>query len=123
MLIEDGFVKYLLDIIEGLSDDVNDPYHYPVIKVLVLIPSFSNSRELGCNTNVPRQLILNEQYMLLAHDPGPDQPTSTYLTNKVIKILSLHGSVYKTFSENLILLLNRESIASLNKSPPLFPIP
>lgn len=37
MLIEDGFVTYLFDIIEGLSDDVNDPYHYPVIRVLVCI--------------------------------------------------------------------------------------
>ena len=26
---------YMFQIIEGLSDDVNDPYHYPVIRVLV----------------------------------------------------------------------------------------
>ena len=37
VLIEDGFITYLFDIIEGLSDDVSDPYHYPVIKVLVSI--------------------------------------------------------------------------------------
>lgn len=35
VLIEDEFIAYLLAIIEGLSDDVNDPYHYPVIRVLV----------------------------------------------------------------------------------------
>lgn len=26
---------YLFGVIEGLSNDVNDPYHYPVIRVLV----------------------------------------------------------------------------------------
>ena len=50
--------------------------------------------------------------MVSAHDPSPDQaaqnPQST-LTNKVIKILSVYGSRYKTFGENIILLLNREN--------------
>ncbi|KAL8928557.1 MAG: hypothetical protein Q9208_001791 [Pyrenodesmia sp. 3 TL-2023] len=94
ILIEDDFVQYLFQIIEGLSDDVNDPYHYPVIRVL---------------------LILNEQYMVSAHDPTPSQNPSTTmnLTNKVIKTLSTSGSRYKTFGENIILLLNRESETSL----------
>lgn len=35
MLVEDGFVQYLFRIIEGVSDDVRDPYHYPTIRVLV----------------------------------------------------------------------------------------
>ena len=35
---------YLLQVIEGLSDDVSDPYHYPVIRVLV---SLSCSRALS----------------------------------------------------------------------------
>lgn len=34
-LVDDEFVKMLLQIIEELSDDVDDPYHYPVIRVLV----------------------------------------------------------------------------------------
>lgn len=34
-------------------------------------------------------------------------------TNRVIKILSLHGSQYMTFGENIILLLNRETETSL----------
>ncbi|KAL8732171.1 MAG: hypothetical protein Q9166_002918 [cf. Caloplaca sp. 2 TL-2023] len=92
ILIEDEFIQYLFQVIEGLSDDVNDPYHYPIIRVL---------------------LILNEQYMVSAHYPGPDQPPSTNLTNKVIKVLSTHGSAFKTFGENIILLLNRESETSL----------
>lgn len=50
--------------------------------------------------------------MVLAHDPAADQSSATYITNKVIKILSLHGYKYRTFSENIILLLNRESIVS-----------
>jgi len=53
--------------------------------------------------------------MVSAHDPTPgqDQPPITPLTNKVIKLLSAHGSAYKTFGENIILLLNRESETSL----------
>ncbi len=47
--------------------------------------------------------------MVQAHDPGPDQSPVIQVTNRVIKILSLCGSQYKTFGENLILLLNRES--------------
>ena len=53
--------------------------------------------------------------MCSAHDPSPDQATlpSTPLTNKVMKILATQGSAYKTFGENIILLLNRESETSL----------
>lgn len=36
-LVDDGFVHYLFQIIEEVSDDVNDPYHYPTIRVLVSI--------------------------------------------------------------------------------------
>ncbi|KAL8915574.1 MAG: hypothetical protein Q9171_000139 [Xanthocarpia ochracea] len=93
VLIEDDFIRYLFEVIEGLSDDVNDPYHYPIIRVL---------------------LILNEQYMVSAHDPGPDQPPTTNLTNKVIKVLSTHGPAFKTFGENIILLLNRESRSAIH---------
>lgn len=35
--INDDFVKMLFEIIEQVSDDVNDPYHYPTIRVLVCI--------------------------------------------------------------------------------------
>lgn len=48
--------------------------------------------------------------MVLAHDPGPDQTHFLHVTNRVIKFLSFRGSGYKTFGENMILLLNRESI-------------
>jgi len=37
-LVDDEFVKYLFQIIEQLSDDADDPYHYPVIRVLVCYP-------------------------------------------------------------------------------------
>ncbi|KAI7284087.1 hypothetical protein KC345_g2527 [Hortaea werneckii] len=72
MTVDDNFILYLLQLIEQLSDDANDPYHYPVIRVL---------------------LALNEQYMCLASAP----------------ILSTFGPSYRTFGENLILLLNREA--------------
>lgn len=53
--------------------------------------------------------------MVSAHDPSLTQSSSpiTPLTNKVIKVLSAYGSSYKTFGENIILLLNRESETSL----------
>ena len=35
MAVNDAFILYLLEIIEGASDDADDPYHYPVIRVLV----------------------------------------------------------------------------------------
>ncbi|KIX00739.1 uncharacterized protein Z518_09804 [Rhinocladiella mackenziei CBS 650.93] len=89
--IGDDFVKMLFEIIEQVSDDVNDPYHYPTIRVL---------------------LVLNEQFMVAAHDPANNQ-NAIPLTNKVIKVLSAHGSAYKTFGENIILLLNREDETSL----------
>ncbi|KAI1763711.1 hypothetical protein GGR53DRAFT_467115 [Hypoxylon sp. FL1150] len=91
--VDDGFVTYLFQLIEGLSDDAHDPYHYPIIRVL---------------------LVLNEQYMVAStavmNDPAsPLAP----LTNRVIKCLSLYGPHYRTFGENIILLLNRETETSL----------
>ncbi|KLJ10248.1 hypothetical protein EMPG_14361 [Blastomyces silverae] len=92
VLVDDDFVKHLFEIIEELSGDVDDPYHYPVIRVL---------------------LVLNEQFMVSAHDPLPERSSSVPLTNKVIKVLSMFGSAFKTFGENIILLLNRETETSL----------
>lgn len=39
--VDDDFVVCLFDFIEELSDDVDDPYHYPVIRVLVRRASFN----------------------------------------------------------------------------------
>ena len=89
--VTDDFIIRLFDIIEQVSGDVADPYHYPVIRVL---------------------LVFNEQFMVAAHDPDHAKRT-TPLTNKVVKVMSLHGSQYKTFGENIILLLNREDETSL----------
>jgi len=33
--VDDDFVKCQFQITEELSDDIDDPYHYPVIRVLV----------------------------------------------------------------------------------------
>lgn len=60
------------------------------------------------------QLVLNEQWMVAStRSPTDSHPLSSPLTNRVIKILSLHGSTYMTFGENIILLLNRETETSL----------
>ncbi|KAJ5814737.1 hypothetical protein N7474_006514 [Penicillium riverlandense] len=92
VLVDDDFIRCLFDLIENLSYDVSDPYHYPVIRVL---------------------LVLNEQFMISAHNPADNEQTSNQLTNKVIKILSVYGGMYKTFGENIILLINREAETSL----------
>ncbi|KAK7943269.1 uncharacterized protein PG986_012382 [Apiospora aurea] len=93
MHVDDGFVSYLFEMTEGLSDDAHDPYNYAIIKVL---------------------LILNEQYMVASTAAAAD-PTSpnALLTNRVVKCLCLYGPQFRTFGENLILLLNRETETSL----------
>lgn len=92
-LVDDAFIHYLFGLIEVVSDDVDDPYHYPTIRVL---------------------LVLNEQYMLASTDSATDPATgSPQLTNRIVKCLSLHGPSYRTFGENIILLLNRETETSL----------
>ncbi|KAI1826311.1 hypothetical protein F4861DRAFT_546250 [Xylaria intraflava] len=93
MHVDDDFVKYLFRLIQNFSDDVHDPCHYPVIRVL---------------------LVLNEQYMVASATAvaNPVLP-ATPLTNRVVKCLSLFGTHYRTFGENLILLLNRETETSM----------
>ena len=94
----------LFQIIEQVSSDVHDPYHYPIIRVLVSEYHHLWTLDLMC-----LQLVLNEQFMVTAHNPANGQaPVS--LTNRVIKVLSAHGNEYKTFGENIILLLNREGM-------------
>lgn len=104
----------LFEIIEQVSDDVNDPYHYPTIRVLV---SLSQPAASELASNFLFQLVLNEQFMVAAHEPSNNQ-TGLPLTNKVIKVLSSHGSAYKTFGENIILLLNREGDIESFHLPP-----
>ncbi|KAG6089314.1 hypothetical protein E4U30_002242 [Claviceps sp. LM220 group G6] len=92
-LVNDDFVHSLFGIIEGVADDVHDPYHYPTIRVL---------------------LVLNEQYMMASTYTGLDSNMHPEpLTNRIVKCLSLHGPLYRTFGENVILLLNRETETSL----------
>lgn len=91
--IDDNFIIYMFQLIESLSDDVDDPYHYPIIRVL---------------------LVLNEQYMVASTIAAVDASETTQpVTNRVIKILSIHGPMFRTFGENIILLLNRETETSL----------
>lgn len=51
VLIDDDFIIYLFDIIEGLSDDVNDPYHYPVIRVIVRLSLLLSTHSTNCSLN------------------------------------------------------------------------
>ncbi|KAI0389344.1 hypothetical protein F5Y17DRAFT_132125 [Xylariaceae sp. FL0594] len=91
--VDDGFVASLFQLIEGLSDDVHDPWLYPIIRVL---------------------LVLNEQYMVASAKAVADPASpSAPLTNRVVKCLSLCGVRYKTFGSTIILLLNRETETSM----------
>jgi hypothetical protein len=47
--VDDSFVMYLFQLTEALSDDVNDPYHYPVIRVLVCLYPFPLYLDIGAN--------------------------------------------------------------------------
>ena len=49
--------------------------------------------------------------MCLANAPASPNSNGA-VTNRILKILSAHGPSYRTFGENLILLLNRESALS-----------
>lgn len=55
--------------------------------------------------------------MVSTHDPNASGSSSGAITNRVIKVLSIHGNAYKTFGENIILLLNRESETDLPHLP------
>jgi len=91
--VDDSFILTLLSLTESVSSDAADPYHYCVIRVL---------------------LVINEQYMVASSQlPQPGEPPRPPLTNRVVKAISTHASVYKTFGENIILLLNREKEAIL----------
>ncbi len=46
--VNDNFILYLLGIIEGASDDAEDPYHYPVIRVLVCTSNASTQSVTNC---------------------------------------------------------------------------
>ena len=63
------------------------------------------------------QLVLNEQYMLSGHGVVSGTPSLGPLTNRVIKILSTHGSSFRTFGENIIIILNREGSSPVNPYP------
>lgn len=56
---------------------------------------------------------MNEQYMLASTDETDNNEISVPLTNRIVKCISLHGSSFMTFGENIILLLNRETETSL----------
>ena len=54
MHVDDAFVSYLFQLIEAYSDDAHDPYHYPVIRVLVrYVTSFlrQSTMMLTCGTS------------------------------------------------------------------------
>lgn len=111
--IDDALVLNLFQMIESISDDMDDMYHYPVIRIIVCQLRPRNQACLQA-TDSSLQLVLNEQYMIASTlTAGAPSNTPAPLTNRVLKTLSVHGAKYRTFGENLILLLNRETETSL----------
>src|SRR6478735_1734705 len=51
--------------------------------------------------------------MLASTEVGDSASPNSPLTNRIVKCLSLHGASFRTFGENLILLLNRETETAL----------
>lgn len=51
--------------------------------------------------------------MLASTDEPDSREIPAPLTNRIVKCISLHGSSFMTFGENIILLLNRETETSL----------
>ncbi|MCJ1461899.1 hypothetical protein MMC07_000498 [Pseudocyphellaria aurata] len=101
-LISEESIVYLFVMIEELADHVEDSYHYPLVKLL---------------------LVLNEQYMMAESSSGNgngvplDETGRGVVINKVVHVLGLHGSTYKSFGSILILVLNRESKVDPSPSP------
>ena len=52
LLVDDDFIRYLFGIIEVVSDDVHDPYHYPTIRVLVCRCSICSIHTLYMHSNM-----------------------------------------------------------------------
>jgi hypothetical protein len=48
--VNDAFIIYLLEIIEGASDDADDSYHYPVIRVLVCLLIYATNYQADLKT-------------------------------------------------------------------------
>lgn len=46
-LVDDNFIHLLFRLIEGVSNDVNDPYHYPTIRVLVSVLALYTEKGLA----------------------------------------------------------------------------
>lgn len=64
--VNDNVILYLLGIIEGASDDADDPYHYPVIRVLVRTSKPTSSLRLifciaGLERTIPGSLHKSPQ--------------------------------------------------------------
>ncbi|KAM3440448.1 hypothetical protein MY4824_002162 [Beauveria thailandica] len=86
LYVDDGFVSYLFQILEGGPDEVMDPYHHSIFRFL---------------------LVLNEQYML--HIVDHSDTALAMLPNRVVKHLAIGGLSFRTFGSKVILLLNRET--------------
>ncbi len=95
--VEDSLVTYLFQLIESAADDADDPYHYPVIRVLVSPLAFPPPLSTVVVAVLTRaaatqKLVLNEQYMVASTVAAVDPMSPTApLTNRVVKILSVNG--------------------------------
>lgn len=66
-LVNDDFVHYLFGIIEGVSDDVQDPYHYPTIRVLVSRCAPSQRNSIIMRSSVGWSVLKNQSPVQLTY--------------------------------------------------------
>ncbi|KAI1784041.1 hypothetical protein LXA43DRAFT_249225 [Ganoderma leucocontextum] len=100
-MFDDGFIGYLLDLIEQTREMQDETFNYSIIKLIV---------------------ALNEQFMVAsihphtpdthANDSGLEQqqaadPRGPESTNRILRILMSRAGSSPTFGENLIFMLNR----------------
>ncbi|KAJ9603587.1 pre-rRNA processing [Cladophialophora chaetospira] len=90
--VNDDFVKMLFEIIEEAQEDVNDPYHYPTIRVLVDI-LMRNLLDLPEEASSLRHTYLRVLYPLLENTQLQQQH---YKRDEIRKLLLVLGGGHLT---------------------------
>lgn len=89
-VFDEPFVDHLFELVEQTRDVADESFNYSVIKLLV---------------------ALNEQFMVAAlQQQAPRAGTSesaTHIENRVLRVLTRRLGSSRTFSENMIFMLNR----------------
>lgn len=86
--ISPAFIHYLLDIVESMSTDSEELLNYSAMRLI---------------------LVFNEQFMM-QRAMSPVFDDGSEFQNQILRVLRSKIGSSKTFSENLIFMLNRAGI-------------